>query len=60
MLPERAVHGEDARVGVVGWQQWWCSLLACCWGLLQSSGIPPEFRAGPSCLAGTEMGRGGA
>lgn len=33
-------------------------LLAGCCGLHQRSGIPPHLPAGPSCLAGAEMGSG--
>lgn len=35
-------------------------LLPGCWGLPQSSGIPPELGAGPSCLSGLELGDRGS
>lgn len=35
-------------------------LLACCWGLHQRNGIPPELGAGPSCLISVEMGGQGS
>lgn len=31
-------------------------LLASCWGLQQSSGVPPELGAGTRCLTGAQMG----
>lgn len=75
MLQGRAVHGEDAGVGGFGWWsgscgnsvQWVAAVVVqpvCrsfnCWGLHKSSEVPPELRAGFSCLVGAVIGGGGA